>query len=240
MNGDLFGPLRSLIQLASNFQLEGWASASDRQPAGGQWGRGGRRTTSRADPPGSAVRPGVGAGRPPQLWRCGPPMLAAINLPSLGRAGASATPPASGSEPKAAADSAAGPKGGKSAPEDRILISEVSDYSFEGGTLQLQLSEAVVKSVALRFLDAASGAPKDKTRTRPHIITRHLTTKPGQVYNLRAIRRDINAVYSTGLFEDVNVSTREADDSTEAAPKASGVAGGGAEGRRVRSGAVAS
>jgi outer membrane protein insertion porin family len=33
------------------------------------------------------------------------------------------------------------------------------------------------------------------------------------------MKRDINAVYSTGLFEDVNASTREADDSTEAAPK---------------------
>ncbi|PNW78727.1 hypothetical protein CHLRE_09g388097v5 [Chlamydomonas reinhardtii] len=102
---------------------------------------------------------------------------------------------------------------------DRGIMGMVSDYTFEGGQLQLQCAEAVVGSVTLRFLDAASGQPKAKTRTRPHIITRHLTTKPGQVYNLRGIRRDINAVYSTGLFEDVNVVTREAADSTEAAPK---------------------
>ncbi len=36
---------------------------------------------------------------------------------------------------------------------------------------------------------------------------------------MRTVRRDINAVYSTGLFDDVNVSTREAEDSTETAPK---------------------
>ncbi len=76
-------------------------------------------------------------------------------------------------------------------------------------------------TVTLRFLDPATGQPRDKPRTRPHVVTRHLTTKPGAAYNLRTVRRDINAVYSTGLFEDVNVATREAEDSTEAAPKVS-------------------
>ncbi|KAG2487188.1 hypothetical protein HYH03_014166 [Edaphochlamys debaryana] len=101
---------------------------------------------------------------------------------------------------------------------DRGIMGMVSDYTFEDGRLNLQCAEAKVGSVTLRFLDA-QGQPNAKPRTKPRIVTRHLTTQPGQVYNLRTVRRDINSVYSTGLFEDVNVSTREADDSTEAAPK---------------------
>ncbi|KXZ54331.1 hypothetical protein GPECTOR_5g414 [Gonium pectorale] len=112
--------------------------------------------------------------------------------------------------------------------QERGIMGMISDYTFENGALSLHAAEAVVGSVQLRFLDPASGQPRDKPRTRPHIVTRHLTTQPGQVYNLKAVRRDINAVYSTGLFEDVNVSTREAEDSTETQPKArSGGAGAG-------------
>ncbi|GFR47680.1 hypothetical protein Agub_g9426, partial [Astrephomene gubernaculifera] len=100
---------------------------------------------------------------------------------------------------------------------ERGIMGMVSDFTFEEGALQLQCAEAVVGALQLRFLDPATGQPREQPRTRPHIITRHITTKPGQVYNLRTIRRDINAVYSTGLFEDVNVATREAEDSTEGA-----------------------
>ncbi|GIL91181.1 hypothetical protein Vretimale_18825 [Volvox reticuliferus] len=102
---------------------------------------------------------------------------------------------------------------------DRGIMGMVSDYTFDQGQLQLQCAEAVVGSITLRFLDPKTGQPAARPRTRPHIVTRHLATKPGAVYNLRTVRRDINAVYSTGLFEDVNVSTREADDSKESAPK---------------------
>jgi hypothetical protein len=62
-----------------------------------------------------------------------------------------------------------------------VASRQVSDFSFENGQLVLQCAEAVVNSVKLRFLDPATGQPKDKVRTKPHIITRHLSTKPGQV-----------------------------------------------------------
>ncbi len=54
------------------------------------------------------------------------------------------------------------------------------------------------------------------------VITRHLVTKPGRVYNLNQAKRDIASVYSTGLFEDVNISPKEAEDSTETSPKVRG------------------
>jgi hypothetical protein len=39
------------------------------------------------------------------------------------------------------------------------------------------------------------------------------------VYNLRQAKQDIDSIYSTGLFEDVNIVPQEADDSTETHPK---------------------
>ena len=47
--------------------------------------------------------------------------------------------------------------------------------------VSLNCAEAVVNSIQLRFVDAASHQPKATTRTKPHIVTRHLTTKPGEV-----------------------------------------------------------
>jgi hypothetical protein len=39
------------------------------------------------------------------------------------------------------------------------------------------------------------------------------------VYNLSEAKRDIASIYSTGLFEDVNITPKEAEDSTETRPK---------------------
>jgi hypothetical protein len=65
--------------------------------------------------------------------------------------------------------------------------------------------------------------------TRPEVVLRHFATKPGKVYNLRQAKSDIDSVYSTGLFDDVNIIPNEADDSTEQQPKV----GGGALGAGV-------
>lgn len=62
---------------------------------------------------------------------------------------------------------------------------------------------------------------QEKPRTRPEVILRHLTTAPGRVYNLKQAKRDINAVYSTGLFDDVNITPKESENSTESSPKVS-------------------
>jgi hypothetical protein len=39
------------------------------------------------------------------------------------------------------------------------------------------------------------------------------------VYSLRQAKQDIDSIYSTGLFEDVNIVPQEAEDSTEQQPK---------------------
>jgi outer membrane protein insertion porin family len=45
------------------------------------------------------------------------------------------------------------------------------------------------------------------------------------VYSLRQAKQDIDSIYSTGLFEDVNIVPQEAEDSTEQQPKVCAHAG---------------
>ena len=60
---------------------------------------------------------------------------------------------------------------------------------------------------------------REEGRTRPDVILRNLTIRPGQVYSLRQAENDINAIYSLGLFEDVSIRPLPAEGSTDDNPK---------------------
>lgn len=60
---------------------------------------------------------------------------------------------------------------------------------------------------------------RDEGRTRPEVILRHMLTQPGQVYSLAQARRDVEAVYATGLFDDVSIRPQPAEGSTMDAPR---------------------
>ena len=67
---------------------------------------------------------------------------------------------------------------------------------------------------------------REEGKTKPHIILRNLTTKPGQVFSLLQGRRDIDAIYSLGLFEDVSMRPQPAEGSSLENPKVGGGRGG--------------
>ena len=77
---------------------------------------------------------------------------------------------------------------------------------------------------------------RDEGKTRPHIILRNLTTQPGQVFSLHQGRRDIDAVYSMGLFEDVSMRPQPSEGSSLEHPKVGGVVWWGAVGCGVEMG----
>jgi hypothetical protein len=58
---------------------------------------------------------------------------------------------------------------------------QVVDFTFDNGVVELYIGEAVVNSIRLTFKDAKTGDPKEVGATRPEVITRHLTTREGQV-----------------------------------------------------------
>lgn len=52
---------------------------------------------------------------------------------------------------------------------------------MENGVVDLQFSEMIVNAVNLRFMNSKTGETKEEGATRPEVILRQLTTRPGQV-----------------------------------------------------------
>ena len=81
------------------------------------------------------------------------------------------------------------------------------------GTVELLVRQGVVDGVEVQFLNKegestnAKGQPI-KGKTRPWVITREVSMKPGQIFNRKELEEDIKRLYGTGLFSDVKVTLR--------------------------------
>lgn len=102
--------------------------------------------------------------------------------------------------------------------EDHGVFGQVVDVDMQEGIAQLKLAEAVVGKVNLKFLDGETGEPT-KGKTQSKVIMRQIATKPGAIYNIRQAKRDIDAIYSMGLADDVNLLPQPAEDSSVDHPK---------------------
>jgi hypothetical protein len=96
---------------------------------------------------------------------------------------------------------------------------QVIDVDTSSNVAEVKVSEAVVNRVVLKYIDKKTNEVRDEGRTKPHIILRNLTTRPGQVFSLQQGRRDIDAIYSMGLFEDVSMRPQPAEGSSLEHPK---------------------
>lgn len=95
---------------------------------------------------------------------------------------------------------------------DRGLFGLVSDLEIlSGGIIRLQVSEAEVNNITIRFLDRKTGEPTSG-KTKPETILRQLTTKKGQVYSLLQGKRDVETVLTMGIMEDVSIIPQPAGD----------------------------
>ncbi|KAK3029561.1 hypothetical protein RJ639_038450 [Escallonia herrerae] len=88
------------------------------------------------------------------------------------------------------------------------LVSGVEILS--GGILRLQVSEAEVNNISIRFL-CKTGEPT-VGKTRPETILRQLTTKKGQVYSMLQGKRDEDSVLRMGIMDDVSIVPQPAGD----------------------------
>lgn len=96
---------------------------------------------------------------------------------------------------------------------DRGLFGMVSDIEIlSGGVVKLQVSEAEVNNITMRFLDRRTGEPTTG-KTKPETILRQLTTKKGQVYSLLQGKRDVDTILTMGIMEDVSIIPQPAGDS---------------------------
>ncbi|KAI8526234.1 hypothetical protein RHMOL_Rhmol13G0292800 [Rhododendron molle] len=89
------------------------------------------------------------------------------------------------------------------------LVSGVEILS--GGVVRLQVSEAEVNNISIRFLDRKTGEPT-VGKTKPETILRQLTTKKGQVYSMLQGKRDVDTVLTMGIMEDVSIIPQPAGD----------------------------
>ncbi|CAL1409592.1 unnamed protein product [Linum trigynum] len=89
------------------------------------------------------------------------------------------------------------------------LVSGVEILS--GGIIRVQVAEAEVNDISIRFLDRKTGEPT-KGKTKPETILRQLTTKKGQVYSMIQGKRDVDTVLTMGIMEDVSIIPQPAGD----------------------------
>ena len=81
------------------------------------------------------------------------------------------------------------------------------------GVIVLTVREGRVADIEIAFTDDAgetTDADGEPIRgdTKPWVITRELSTTSGDQFNRRTLQQDLERLYGTGLFSDINVSLR--------------------------------
>ena len=85
------------------------------------------------------------------------------------------------------------------------------------GDVQLVIRQGIVEGVEVQFINKEASPTNDKGqpirgKTKPWVITREISLKPGQVFNRRNLEEDLKRLYGTGLFSDVKVTLRPVPD----------------------------
>ncbi|XP_051118804.1 outer envelope protein 80, chloroplastic [Andrographis paniculata] len=129
---------------------------------------------------------------------------------------------------------------------ERGLFGMVSGVDIlSGGIVKLQVSEAEVNNITIRFLDK-TGEPT-VGKTRPQTILRQLTTKKGQVYSMIQGKRDADTVLAMGVMDDVSIIPQPASDTGKVdltmnvveRKSGGGISGGGGISSGITSGPLA-
>jgi len=98
--------------------------------------------------------------------------------------------------------------------EDKGIFGQVTDADMKGNVAELRMKEARISRVSLKFLNPETGE-QCIGKTNPDVIMKNITIKPGQVYNVRQAKSDIDVVHAMGLFDDVNIVPQPAEDSIQ-------------------------
>ncbi|CAL9078421.1 unnamed protein product [Musa textilis] len=75
---------------------------------------------------------------------------------------------------------------------------------LSGGIIRLEISEAEVNNITIRFLDRKTGEPTEG-KTKQETILQQLITKKGQVYSRLQGKRDVETILTMGIMEDVTI-----------------------------------
>ena len=96
----------------------------------------------------------------------------------------------------------------------RISLARISQDAGEDtptGTVELAVRQGTVNSTEVVFMNE-DGETEDeegkviRSKTKPWVIQREISTKAGGVFNRQALEEDLERLYATGLFADIQVS----------------------------------
>ena len=96
--------------------------------------------------------------------------------------------------------------------ENGYVLGQVVDASqvSPDGVVTLTIAEGEVSNVDVRFVD--ENGTEVEGKTKPYIITREFSLKPGDVFNRNQAESDLQRVFGLGIFEDVQLSLDPASD----------------------------
>jgi outer membrane protein insertion porin family len=85
------------------------------------------------------------------------------------------------------------------------------------GDVVLDVRQGIVEGVEIQFLTKDGSTTNDKGqpikgKTKPWVVSREISLKPGQVFNRRDLEEDLKRLYGTGLFSDVKVTLKPVAD----------------------------
>ncbi|MFN9695215.1 MAG: BamA/TamA family outer membrane protein [Synechococcaceae cyanobacterium] len=85
------------------------------------------------------------------------------------------------------------------------------------GDVVLEVRQGIVEGVEVQFLTKDGSTTNDKGqpikgKTKPWVVSREISLKPGQVFNRRDLEEDLKRLYGTGLFSDVKVTLKPVAD----------------------------
>ena len=81
------------------------------------------------------------------------------------------------------------------------------------GTVELAVRQGTVNSTEIVFMneegetDDGEGKPV-RSKTKPWVIQREISTKAGDIFNRQTLEEDLERLYGTGLFADIQVSLK--------------------------------
>jgi outer membrane protein insertion porin family len=89
------------------------------------------------------------------------------------------------------------------------------------GVLNIVVAEGIIEDLQVRFLNKERKPVDDKGQpvkgaTRDFIITREISSRPGQVFNSKKIQQDLRRIFALGLFEDLGLTLAPATDPAKA------------------------
>ena len=78
------------------------------------------------------------------------------------------------------------------------------------GSVTLQVAEGVIEDIQVQFVNPEGEQAKGKTQ--PYIITREMQLKPGEIFKRELAQKDLQRVFGSGIFQDINLNLNPAKD----------------------------